>query len=165
MRLIILEGLLLSFASDDISAITFCSLRGLPWIVTFTVFSAKWLIALLVIFYGTSKILSWLERYWIARTTRKMWKKLSPQWIHYQTAKRESIEIKIRKWISKRKKLVFLLACLPVPIPYLGGLVGTATVVIVATMKVKYGLLLLVLATILKSFLLSSFIYFFVHLL
>lgn len=159
---IILEGLVISFSLDDFSAIIFCSFRGLPWMVTFSLFSIKWLIVLLVIFYGTGKIFAWLERGPITKMAKERLKGSGAEgWINYPRKKGEEVKMKITEWLGKRKKLIIFLACLPIPFPYLGSLVGPLTAAMIAAMKIKYGFLLLSLATLFKAFVLCSLVYYF----
>ncbi len=163
MGKIVLEGLAIFFFADDMAGMAFYALRGLPWSITFSLFAIKWLLGLLVIFYGTGRILTWLKQHRAHGAAKERLKdSREDRWVNYPKRKQEELKLKITEWLSQRKKWIIILAFLPIPVPYLGALIGVAIIALVRAMEIKYGLFFLVLTTVLKALLLCSFIYYLV---
>lgn len=142
--------------ADDTVGIAFYYLRGLPFWITLSVIMTKWVVALFVIFYGTGSIMKWLRRSprfnFFEERFLELREKISWRWYNQRQKKARTGVI---RWLAEGKNwIIIVLSFFPV------SFVGIATIIATRAMKIKYGLLFLLLATVFKAVLLCFIFYY-----
>ena len=151
--LIVLQGLPILIFSHDAIGISFYYLRGVPFLWIVILISVKWVLGMLLIFYATSWLVKNIRKFLfvekIEARHRKLFKIFPPK---------KDKENKTLNWILKRKNgMVIFLSF----VPY-SNLLGIATIVAVRTLKIKYGIFILLVATVFKALVFCfTFQYFF----
>ena len=140
--LIILQGLPILFLAHDGVAIVFYFLRGLPfWLVT-ALISIKWILGMILLFYATSWLVKWLKKsFFVEKIKSKI-----PEWLKSSLGQERS-QKRLISWVLKRKNWIVILLSF---VPY-SNLLGIASIVAVRTLKIKYGFLILLVATVFKA--------------
>jgi len=148
--LIVLQDLPILFLVHDGVAITFYFLRGLPFWLVAILISIKWILGMVLIFYATSWLVKWLKKtFFIEKIKAKI-----PEWLKFSFDQERS-QKRLIGWILKRKKQIVILLAF---IPY-SNLLGIATIIAMRTLKIKYGFLIPLIATVFKALVFCFTIY------
>ena len=148
--LIVLQGLPVLFLAHDGAAIIFYFLQDLPFWLVAVLISVKWILGMVLIFYATSWLVKWLKKaFFIEKIKAKI-----PEWLKF-SFNQERSQKRLIVWILKRKNWIVILLSF---VPY-SNLLGVATIIAIRTLKIKFGFLILLIATVFKALIFCFTIY------
>lgn len=150
---IVLQGLPILIFSHDAIGISFYYLRGIPFWWIAILISVKWVLEMLLIFYATSWLVKKIRKFLFVEKIQSKFRGL----FDILPPKKDK-ENKTLSWILKRKNWIVIFLSF---VPY-SNLLGIATIVAVRTLKIKYGIFILLVATVFKALVFCfTFQYFF----